>query len=78
MPMNIDAASEIIRRQHDRLKDALSDEAPFTFVDHKHLDANTPERAYWHYGYITALNDVLRLLAGENLTQTSDSKDKSN
>lgn len=28
----------------------------------KHLDQGTPERAYWHYGYMVALRDVLKLL----------------
>jgi hypothetical protein len=28
-------------------------------VDQKHLDEGTVERAYWHYGYMVALRDVL-------------------
>ena len=28
----------------------------------KHLDEDTPERTYWHYGYMVALVDVIRLL----------------
>ncbi len=27
----------------------------------RHLDEGTVERAYWHYGYMVALRDVLRL-----------------
>jgi hypothetical protein len=38
------------------------DEAPYVTADQRHLDENTPERAYWHYGYQAALSDVLRLM----------------
>ena len=30
-----------------------------------HLDAHTPERAYWHHGYQAALTDVMAMLALE-------------
>lgn len=30
--------------------------------EQRHLDAEAPERAYWHAGYRTALIDALRLL----------------
>jgi hypothetical protein len=49
----------------ERLKDIegwLTDNAPYVIADQKHLDESTPERAYWHYGYMVALRDVLRLL----------------
>jgi hypothetical protein len=39
----------------------IADEAPYITADQRHLDANTPERAYWHYGYQAALRDVLAL-----------------
>ncbi len=29
----------------------------------EHLTKDTPERAYWHFGYSTALYDVIRLLS---------------
>ena len=32
------------------------------FVDQRHLDMNTSERDYWHYGYLVALRDALDLL----------------
>ena len=31
-------------------------------VDQRHLDVDTPERAYWHHGYQAALTDVLAML----------------
>ena len=30
--------------------------------EHKYLDAGTPERAYWHHGYMVACKDILRHL----------------
>jgi hypothetical protein len=54
----------------DKLKDRLkgieewmAENAPYVVADQKHLDENSPERAYWHYGYMVALRDVLRLLS---------------
>jgi len=47
-----------LRRTHQR--EWLKETCPYVFADQKHLDASTPERAYWHYGYQAALGDVLR------------------
>ena len=38
----------------------LKENAPYCFADQKHLHENTPERAYWHYGYMVALGDVIK------------------
>lgn len=40
----------------------LKENAPYISSTQKHLDENTAERAYWHYGYRCALLDVLRLM----------------
>lgn len=37
--------------------------------EQKHLDAGTSESTYWHYGYMIALRDVLRLDAPEGTTE---------
>ncbi len=42
----------------------LSENAPYVAADQKHLDENTPERAYWHHGYLSALTDVATLSPG--------------
>lgn len=31
-------------------------------AEHRHLDADTTEQAYWHHGYYSAVVDVMRLL----------------
>jgi hypothetical protein len=38
----------------------LRENSPYCFHDQKHLDEGSPERAYWHYGYLVALKDVWR------------------
>jgi hypothetical protein len=52
----------LLERRRDSLRAWLDEQAPYTAVDQKHLDANTPERAYWHHGYQAALNDIIELL----------------
>lgn len=51
-----------IRSRMQGIREWMADEAPYVTADQRHLDANTPERAYWHYGYQAALGDVLRLI----------------
>lgn len=43
----------------------LESEAPYARFDQCHLDADTPERAYWHLGYQAALVDILTLLSDD-------------
>jgi hypothetical protein len=52
----------LLEQRRDDIRDWLSEEAPYTAFDQKHLDAQTPERAYWHHGYQSALADIIRLL----------------
>jgi hypothetical protein len=33
----------------------------------KHLDPGTIEQAYWHYGYLCALNDVLKIVENDSV-----------
>lgn len=49
-----------LAERRDGIKQWLDDNSPFVFADQKHLDEGSPERAYWHHGYYTALTDVLR------------------
>lgn len=44
----------------------LADTAPQVTVEQKHLDEGSVERTYWHYGYMVALRDVLKLLDKPN------------
>ena len=44
----------------------LAENAPGLESSQKHLDARTMEQAYWHYGYLCALNDILSLVHSES------------
>ncbi len=52
----------LIERRRDGIREWLDEESPYTDADQKHLDTDSPERAYWHHGYQAALSDVLDLL----------------
>ena len=52
--------TERVQQRIDNLTEWLRDNSPFCVVDQKHLDEHTPERAYWHYGYLAALRDIVR------------------
>jgi hypothetical protein len=36
----------------------LRENAPECVEEQRHLNQGTPERVYWHYGYLVALRDV--------------------
>lgn len=40
------------------LMEWLRKNAPLCEEEQRQLDEGTAERAYWHYGYLTALRDV--------------------
>lgn len=53
-----------LEQRRDETREWLQDEAPYINADQKHLDENTPERAYWHHGYQQAISDVIAQLKG--------------
>lgn len=53
---------KMIEHRANGLTDWLRDNAPYCAADQYHLDEGKPERAYWHYGYMVACKDILRLL----------------
>ena len=65
----------LLRQRRDGIRQWLDEQAPYATSDQRHLDASTPERAYWHYGYQAALTDILDLLTPTG--QRSDSADTS-
>jgi len=44
----------------------LAQNAPHCETAQKHLDEATAERAYWHYGYLSALRDVVSMINGRS------------
>lgn len=60
--MSIKRKISLLEQRRDDIREWLDLEAPFAEVDQRHLDADTPERAYWHHGYHAALADIIALL----------------
>lgn len=53
----------IARQRAENLTSWLKENAPQCFREQKHLDAGSAERAYWHYGYLSALRDIITLIS---------------
>jgi len=52
----------------------LTTVGPSCFAEQRHLNPDSIERVYWHYGYMVALSDALRILTGESpLSEGRDS-----
>jgi hypothetical protein len=66
--------AKIERRVHD-LSEWLRENAPSCVTEQKHLDEGSQERVYWHYGYMVALRDALRLIAGQEWPSESSNQD---
>jgi hypothetical protein len=64
--MSYNSQVAMLRQRRDNIREWLDEEAPYTDVDQRHLDAHTPERAYWHHGYQAALTDIMAMLALED------------
>lgn len=54
-----------LEKRRDDLADWLEESAPEMVEEQRHLDAGTEARAYWHYGYLLAIKDVLRFMGGD-------------
>ena len=65
---------QTLRARVRTIREWLADEAPYATGDQRHLREHTTERAYWHYGYQSALEDVLQL-ARSNPSQGSNISD---
>ncbi len=65
-----------VEKRVDDLREWLKQNAPEVFTEQKHLDDGTRERAYWHYGYMVALRDVLRFLTGDHLPTEHSHEDR--
>lgn len=60
--MKTDTTPDAIAERHQHTQDWLGKNHPEVFNDQKHLDHGTVERAYWHYGYMVALRNILKLM----------------
>lgn len=48
------------------IEEWLLEVRPSCFSEQRHLNEGTTERTYWHYGYMVALNDALKILTGKS------------
>lgn len=55
-------ATELIERRIRNMSDWLKEKGPDCVAEQAHLDEGSRERIYWHYGYLVALKDVLKML----------------
>lgn len=56
-----------IGERANRLADSISENSAECIGEQRHLNEGSRERAYWQYGYMVALRDVLRFLADNEL-----------
>jgi hypothetical protein len=54
---------EAISDKAEALLRWLSENAADCATSQEHLDPGTIQQAYWHYGYVCALRDILALVA---------------
>jgi len=57
---------EAISQKADALALWLAEHAPYCEASQKHLDQGTVEQAYWHYGYVCAIRDILAIVDAES------------
>lgn len=58
-------AKERVEQRRDDMRAWLKEYAPECFDEQRHLDEGSRERAYWHYGYLVAMTDLLELVQRE-------------
>jgi hypothetical protein len=67
------------RKIEDRcteLKKWISNRAPQCLTERKHLQEGSPERGYWAHGYLSALQDVVRLFSRETRSDQEYGQDE--
>jgi hypothetical protein len=50
------------------LREWIEHRARHCLTEQKHLEEGTQERGYWAHGYLSALQDVVRLFSQESLS----------
>ena len=57
--------------QRDGIRDWIDSEADYATADQGHLVESSTERAYWHHGYQSALDDIVRHLTASDPSDCS-------
>jgi len=55
----------LARGRHETYRRWLQEHHPEVFTEQRHTVYGTPERAYWHHGYMMAIRDLLAWVPDE-------------
>jgi hypothetical protein len=56
-----------IESRCSELREWIQHKAPQCLTDQKHLEEGSQERGYWAHGYLSALQDIVRLFSQESI-----------
>lgn len=70
--MKIYEAIQRAEKRRDGIRKWLKENHPETFEEQKHCDGGTPERAYWHHGYMMGIRDLIALFQSSDFTTKDD------
>lgn len=48
-----------LQKRASNIQNWLRENGKEAIEEQKHLDAGTQEQIYWHYGYLSALKDII-------------------
>ena len=60
--MSADRNLALLVERRDNIREWLLEQGELAESEQRHLDAGSSEQTYWHHGYQTALDDILKLL----------------
>lgn len=64
--MSAEESLAILIERRDDIREWLAAAGRVEIKQQRHLDAGTPEQAYWHHGYQAALDDMIELLSSKS------------
>lgn len=67
----VDDVTGRIEHRVRQINEWLSEVGSRCKEEQRHCEGGTPEREYWHYGYMVALRDVLNLLRNQGNSSQS-------
>ena len=62
-PAKITSLEAAMRERKDALSNWIRENGESCFNEQLHLEADSSERLYWHYGYLMALRDLINQLS---------------
>jgi hypothetical protein len=62
---------EEVRERADELAEWIGESSADLVGEQRQLEEGSREQAYWHYGYMVALRDVLRFMADSKMREES-------